>query len=123
MSLRNFLGYNTDEIIIWEYVLTEKKDDLGRPVKEWKKTVCKGKWENAIKVVRNMNGDVISSMGNAILPVCIDIKSEVLIEKVASNSEKTASNDEKPSSNARKIITFEEITQIGKQAEEWIYYI
>lgn len=116
MSLRKFLGYNIDDITVWEHIITDEKDELGRPVKKWKKLVHKGRWENSVKTIRNMTGDSISSTGNAILPVLIDIKKEFLIEKGLVHGEE-------PTITARKIITFEEITQIAKPAEEWIYYV
>lgn len=116
MSLRKFLGYNIDDITVWEHIITDEKDELGRTIKKWKKSVHKGRWENSVKTIRNMTGDSISSTGNAILPVLIDIKKEFLIEKgIVSQKE--------PTTQARKIITFEEITQIAKPAEEWIYYV
>lgn len=116
MSLRKFLGYNIDNITVWEHIITDEKDELGRSVKKWKKSVHKGRWENSVKTIRNMTGDSISSTGNAILPVLIDIKKEFLIEKGLIHGNE-------PTIMARKIITFEEITQIGKSAEEWIYYV
>lgn len=116
MSLRKFLGYNIDDVTIWEHIITDEKDNLGRPLKKWKKTAYKGKWENSIRTIRSMSGDSISSTGNVILPVLIDIKKEFLIEKGLVIGEE-------PTLMARKIITFEEITQIRKPAEEWIYYV
>lgn len=116
MSLRNFLGYNIDYITVWEHIIAGYKDELGRPLKKWKKTVYKGKWENSIKIIRSMSGNSVSSTGNAILPVLIDITKEILIEK-------GITTNDKPTTNAKKIITFEEITQIRKSAEEWIYYV
>lgn len=116
MSLRKFLGYNIDDITVWEHIITDEKDNLGRPLKKWEKIAYKGKWENSIKIIRSMSGDSISSTGNVILPVLIDIKKEILIEKGLVIGEE-------PTLMARKIITFEEITQIRKPAEEWIYYV
>lgn len=116
MSLRKFLGYNIDDITVWEHIITEDKDELGRPLKIWKKSEYKGRWENSVKTIRSMTGDSVSSTGNAILPVLIDVKKEFLIEKGLVLGEE-------PTIMARKIITFEEITQIGKSAEEWIYYV
>ncbi len=116
MSLRNFLRYNIDDVTVWEHIITDEKDDLGRPLKKWKKTAYKGKWENSIRTIRSMSGDSISSTGNVILPVLIDVKKEFLIEKGLVIGEE-------PTLMARKIITFEEITQIRKPAEEWIYYV
>lgn len=116
MSLRNFLGYNIDDITVWEHIITDEKDELGRPVKKWKKSAYKGRWEYSVKTVRNMTGDSISSTGNAILPVLIDVRKEFLIEKGIVTGEE-------PTTEARKIITFEEITQIAKPAEEWLYYV
>lgn len=116
MSLRKFLGYNIDDITVWEHIITDEKDNLGRPIKKWEKTVYKGRWENSVKTIRNMTGDSVSSTGNAILPILIDVKKEFLIEKGLVLGEE-------PTIMARKIIIFEEITQIGKSAEEWIYYV
>ena len=81
MSLRNFLRYNIDDVTVWEHIITDEKDNLGRPLKKWKKTAYKGKWENSIRTIRSMSGDSISSTGNVILPVLIDVKKEFLIEK------------------------------------------
>lgn len=115
MSLRNMLGYNTDKITVWE--ATEGGlDKYHRPKKIWKKTVFNGKWENAIKTIRSMTGDSITSTANAILPILLDVKKNILIE----NGE---SKEDNPSTEARKIITMEEITRIRKPACEWIYYV
>ena len=35
MSLRKFLGYNIDDITVWEHIITDEKDNLGRPIKKW----------------------------------------------------------------------------------------
>ena len=64
-----------------------RKGRVGRPIKKWKKTAYKGRWENSVKTIRSMTGDNISSTGNVILPVLIDIKKEFLIEKGLSNGE------------------------------------
>lgn len=75
-----------------------------------------GKWENAIKTIRNMTGDSISSTANVIIPLLLDIKENILIEK-------GESQENIPGSEARKVITMEEITRIKKAAVEWIYYV
>lgn len=115
MSLRDMLGYNTDKITVWEATEGEKDID-GIPKKIWKKTIFNGEWENAIKTIRSMTGDGITSTANAILPILIDVKKNILIEN-------GASEEDKPSTEARKIITMEEITRIRKPACEWIYYV
>lgn len=115
MSLRDMLGYNTDKITVWEATEGEKDID-GIPKKIWKKTIFNGEWENAIKTIRSMTGDSISSTANAILPILLDVKKNILIEN-------GASEEDKPSIEARKIITMEEITRIRKPACEWIYYV
>lgn len=115
MSLRDMLGYNIDKITVWEATEGEKDID-GIPKKIWKKTIFNGEWENAIKTIRSMTGDGITSTANAILPILIDVKKNILIEN-------GASEEDKPSTEARKIITMEEITRIRKPACEWIYYV
>lgn len=115
MSLRDMLRYNTDKITVWEATEGEKDID-GIPKKIWKKTIFNGEWENAIKTIRSMTGDSISSTANAILPILLDVKKNILIEN-------GASEEDKPSIEARKIITMEEITRIRKPACEWIYYV
>lgn len=115
MSLRDMLGYNTDKITVWEATEGEKDID-GIPKKIWKKTIFNGEWENAIKTIRSMTGDGITSTANAILPILIDVKKNILIEN-------GASEEDNPSTEARKIITMEEITRIRKPACEWIYYV
>lgn len=116
MSLRNKLQYNIDDITVWEEIEIEQKDEYGRPLKSWKKTVYKGRWENSIKIIRNMTGDSISSTANAILPILIDIKKNCLIEKGLVLGDT-------PTIMANKILNFEEITRIRKKPEEWIYYV
>lgn len=37
MSLRKFLGYNIDDVTIWEHIITDEKDNLGRPLKKMEK--------------------------------------------------------------------------------------
>lgn len=115
MSLRKMLGYNIDKITIWEAMEGEKDID-GIPKKIWKKNILIGKWENAIKTIRSMTGDSITSTANAILPIFLDVKKNILIEN-------GASEEDKPSTEARKIITMEEIPRIRKPACEWIYYV
>lgn len=115
MSLRRMLGYNIDKITVWEEI-EGLKDEDGIPTKIWKKNIFNGRWENSIKIIRNMAGDSISSTANVIIPILLDVKKNILIE----NGE---SEEEKPSIEARKIMTMEEITRIGKPSLEWIYYV
>ena len=115
ISLRDKLKYNIDKITVWQAV-DGGVDKYNRPIKIWKKTVVAGKWENAVKTMRNMTGDSISSTANVIIPLLLDIKESILIEK-------GESKESIPSSEARKIITMEEITRIKKAAVEWIYYV
>jgi len=114
--LRKKLGLNTDKITVWYEALGENKDNLGRPVKEWKKDIYNGKWENARKITRGLKGDNVVSIANAILPVLLDLDINYMIEN-------GASEDLEPSLKAKKILSFEEITQIRKPAKEWIYYL
>lgn len=114
-SLRDRLGYNQDKITIWEETKGEL-DQYHRPTKVWKKTVVQGTWENSIKTIRSMTGDSVSSVGNALVPLLLDIRKNILIE----NGE---SKEDRPSTEARKIITMEEVTRIRKLPIEWIYYV
>ena len=72
-SLRDRLGYNKDKITIWEETEGEL-DQYHRPTKVWKKTVVQGTWENSIKTIRSMTGDSVSSVGNALVPLLLDIR-------------------------------------------------
>lgn len=114
-SLRDRLGYNRDKITIWEETEGEL-DQYHRPTKVWEKTVIEGTWENSIKTIRNAKGDGISSVGNALVPLLLDIRKNILIEQGEAEGEK-------PSPTAKKIITMEEITRIRKPPIEWIYYV
>lgn len=116
MSLRKRLGYDTDYITVWEEIESLEKDEFGRPIKKWEKSFYKGKWENVIRVLRNMTGEDISSVATVIIPILIDIKKNILIEE-------GESQEEKPSTRARKILSFEEITRLRKKSNEWIYYV
>jgi hypothetical protein len=114
-SLRDRLGYNKDKITIWEETEGEL-DQYHRPTKVWKKTVVQGTWENSIKTIRSMTGDSVSSVGNALVPLLLDIRKNILIEQGEAEGEK-------PSTTAKKIITMEEVARIRKPPIEWIYYV
>lgn len=114
-SLRDRLGYNQDKITIWEATEGEL-DKYHRPEKIWKKTVVIGTWKNSIKTIRNMTGDSVSSVGNALVPLLLDIRENILIEQGEAEGDK-------PSTTAKKIITMEEVRRIRKPSIEWIYYV
>ena len=114
--LRNKMKLNIDKITVWVEEENGSDDAYGRPSKEWKKTVYKGRWENARKITRNMKGDTVVSIANVILPVLLDPEIKYLIE----NGESEALE---PSNKAKAILSDEEITQIRKPAKEWIYYL
>lgn len=114
-SLRDRIGYNRDKITVWEEIEGEL-DQYHRPKKIWKKTIVQGTWKNSIKTIRNMTGDSISSVGNALIPLLLDIKKNILIESGETKGEK-------PSTAARKIITMEEVRRIRRPPIEWIYYV
>lgn len=114
-SLRDRLRYNRNKITIWEETEGEL-DQYHRPTKVWKKTVVQGTWENSIKTIRNTKGDGVSSVGNALVPLLLDIRKNILIEQGETEGNR-------PSTAAKKIITMEEVARIRKPPIEWIYYV
>lgn len=114
MTLSERMGYNNDVITIWEVQTTDKKDDIGRPIKTYAKHIIKGRWEDKVKTIRK-NGAEVTSTANLLISLN-PLNKEFLYEKGESKKEV-------PSSLALKSILIEGVNRIRRETVEWIIYI
>ena len=117
MSLRNLLGYDTQNITVWTLSDEVTEDEYGRTVTAWVKTTLKGRLYHNLKVSRTLNGDTFTSLGQYCIPEYYDIRKVVKFELGE------CEDMEEPSNDARQALSVEEIYSVGQGATEWIYLV